>query len=152
MADDLYDQDFYLWTQAQAAALRARAGDNALDYEHLAEEVEDLGKAERNRAESHIRQIIAHLYKITATRNAEPIGHWRVEILEHRIAIKRNLTGAIRRELESNLETITRDALRIAKASMAAHEPDVTIDAAQSWTLAQILGEVDDLITPWIEL
>jgi hypothetical protein len=51
MPDDLYNQDFYLWTQAQAAALSAGAGaSNALDYEHLAEEVEALGRAARNRA------------------------------------------------------------------------------------------------------
>lgn len=153
MADNLYDQDFYLWTQAQAAALRASVGgSNVLDYEHLAEEVEDLGRPERTRAESHVRQIIARLYKISATRNAEPIAHWRVEILEHRIAIVRVLTGAIRNELERNLDVITREARRIAVASMAANEPGVTVDAAQRWTLPQILGEEDDFITSLIDL
>jgi hypothetical protein len=146
MPDDLYDQDFYLWTQAQAAALRARAGgSNALDYEHLAEEVEDLGRAERNRAESHVRQIIAHLYKISATRKAEPIGHWQVEILEHRTAVERVLTGAIRRELDANLDAITQRAYRLAAASMAVNEPGVVVDATRRWTLEQILGEDEDV-------
>jgi hypothetical protein len=36
-----YDTDFYAWTQAQAAAIRAKEV-AALDIEHLAEEVEDL--------------------------------------------------------------------------------------------------------------
>ena len=41
----LYDIDFYAWTQEQAAALREHfRGDNRLDVEHLAEEVEDLGR------------------------------------------------------------------------------------------------------------
>ncbi len=89
MPDDLYDKDFHLWTQAQAAALHACAGaSNALDYEHLAAKVEDLGRAERNGAESHFRQIIAPVYEITATR-----PHRQVEILDHRIAIERVLIG-----------------------------------------------------------
>jgi hypothetical protein len=37
-----YDTDFYTWTQAQAAALRARDWP-VLDVAHLTEEVEDLG-------------------------------------------------------------------------------------------------------------
>ena len=40
---DLYDQDFYVWTQEQAAALRAaaKAGgrSNAVDWERVAEEI-----------------------------------------------------------------------------------------------------------------
>lgn len=40
------NQDFALWTRAQAAALRAqaRSGTNlAIDWEHVAEEIHDLG-------------------------------------------------------------------------------------------------------------
>jgi hypothetical protein len=41
-AAELYDEDFYAWTQQQAKALRTHfKGDNRLDVEHLAEEVED---------------------------------------------------------------------------------------------------------------
>jgi Domain of unknown function DUF29 len=47
VAADLYEQDFYAWTQQQAEALRTHfAGYNRLDVEHLAEEVEGLGKSE----------------------------------------------------------------------------------------------------------
>jgi hypothetical protein len=40
---DLYDSDFYAWTQQQAAAIRAGNWD-AIERERLAEEVEDLYK------------------------------------------------------------------------------------------------------------
>jgi hypothetical protein len=44
--DLLYEEDFYAWTQQQAQALRRlRVGDNDLDIEHIAEEIEDLGRA-----------------------------------------------------------------------------------------------------------
>jgi hypothetical protein len=45
-ADDLYEEDFFAWTQAQARGLRrfARSRPNvALDLEHIAEEIADLG-------------------------------------------------------------------------------------------------------------
>jgi hypothetical protein len=49
--EQLYETDFYAWTQAQAKELRrfARTRPNLpLDLEHLAEEVQDLGKSEHD--------------------------------------------------------------------------------------------------------
>ena len=149
MADDLYERDFYLWTQAQAEALRSHVGaSNILDYERLAEEVEDLGGAQRNKAESLVRQIIAHLYKMAASRNSRPLNHWRGEILELRINLRRPLTRSIRNEIQTELETIHLDALTLAEAKMAVYEPEVIIDGSLRWTLAQILGEADDPLPP----
>lgn len=42
----LYEDDFYAWTQEQAALLRrGRAGANRLDYKLIAGEIEDLGRS-----------------------------------------------------------------------------------------------------------
>ena len=57
-----YDTDFYAWTQAQAAAIRAGTWD-AVDRAHLAEEVEDVGKSERRAVVSHLRVLLTHLLK-----------------------------------------------------------------------------------------
>jgi hypothetical protein len=49
--EQLYESDFYAWTQAQAKELRrfARTRPNLpLDLAHLAEEIRDLGKSERD--------------------------------------------------------------------------------------------------------
>jgi hypothetical protein len=41
-----YEDDFYAWTQHQAQVLRTMpVSDNRLDREHVAEEIEDLGKS-----------------------------------------------------------------------------------------------------------
>ena len=40
-----YDQDYYLWFADQARLLRAAMW-NRIDVEHLAEELEDMGKRE----------------------------------------------------------------------------------------------------------
>jgi len=45
---ELYEHDFFLWTQEQAAGLRrAKASNLPLDWENLAEEIESLGKSDR---------------------------------------------------------------------------------------------------------
>jgi hypothetical protein len=44
---ELYDQDFYAWTQRNADLLRqGRAAE--IDLEHLAEEIEAMGKEQRH--------------------------------------------------------------------------------------------------------
>ena len=56
---DLYAEDFYVWTQAQAEALRRLAEtrwNGPLDLEHLAEEVEDLGRSTRNAVRSQLQR------------------------------------------------------------------------------------------------
>jgi Domain of unknown function DUF29 len=66
----LYERDFYAWTQDQAATLRTwpeRLRPSALDIEHLAEEIEDLGSAQRNAVQSLIYQILLHLDEFRET-------------------------------------------------------------------------------------
>jgi hypothetical protein len=62
MTEITYDTDFYAWTQAQAEALRAKDW-NALDREHLAEEIESLGASERRAIRSHLRILLMHRLK-----------------------------------------------------------------------------------------
>ena len=146
MADDatlsLYDRDFYLWTQTEADKLRARIGrDNALDYEHLAEEVADLGSEQRNKVASYVRLIIEHLYKLHATRRPEPVGHWIGEILNFRAEAEAPMTATIRRLVEADLETLHQKAGRIAERKFRYDEPGSTIDLDQRWTWDEIMGE-----------
>jgi uncharacterized protein DUF29 len=59
---DLYEQDFYAWTQAQAALLRA--GDvAALDHDHVAEELESMGRRERHELIHRLAVVLIHLLK-----------------------------------------------------------------------------------------
>ncbi len=58
----LYDRDILLWVEAMAELLRQGKYDQ-LDFVHLIEEVEDLGKRERDRFTSSIRLILHHLLK-----------------------------------------------------------------------------------------
>jgi hypothetical protein len=70
-AGALYEQDFFLWTKEQAAALRLAKNSNLpLDWENLAEEIER--KSDRRELRSQIRRILRHLLKLEATPSVEP--------------------------------------------------------------------------------
>ena len=64
----LYEQDFYSWTQEQAAALRRAAASRLntppdVDWEHLAEEIESLSASELRELFSRYRILMLHLLK-----------------------------------------------------------------------------------------
>ena len=46
MSNSLYDHDFYAWANQQAALLRAGRLTEA-DIEHIAEEIESMGRSEK---------------------------------------------------------------------------------------------------------
>ncbi len=145
---DLYEDDFYLWALGQAEALRARGrGANAIDYERLAEEVEDMGKSELHACESQVLHILVHLFKLAALGREEPTRGWRTEIATARVIYDRHATTSIRRQIEPRLEKLHKQAATLAQLSMSEHEPDgPAIPAERRWTLGQILGETDDPI------
>ena len=58
----LYDQDFYAWANEQAALLRAGKL-SAADIEHIAEEIESMGKAEKRELVSRLTVLLLHLLK-----------------------------------------------------------------------------------------
>ncbi|HUC70759.1 MAG TPA: DUF29 domain-containing protein, partial [Stellaceae bacterium] len=70
---ELYDSDFVLWTEEQAAALRRAKDSNLpLDWENLAEEIESMGASQRTQLNSQIRRILRHLFKLEASPAIDP--------------------------------------------------------------------------------
>jgi hypothetical protein len=125
-AADLYDEDFYAWTQQQAEALRTHfQGDNRLDVEHLAEEVEDLGRSELHAVESFVENVIAHLLKLDYSGQTSPRAHWRAEILNFRLSIERKISPSIRRRVARELDRLYRRARQTAAVGALVHEPDL---------------------------
>ena len=124
-AADLYDRDFYAWTQQQAEALRTHfKGDNRLDVAHLAEEVEDLGKSELHAVESFVENVIEHLLKLDYSGWVDARNHWRTEVDAFRASIERKITPRIRQQVETELESLYDRARRGAARSLHRREPD----------------------------
>ena len=122
----LYDQDFYAWTQAQAQALRTHfQGDNRLDVEHLAEEIDDLGDSELQAVESFVEQIIAHLLKLDYSGQNDPRALWRAEVLNFRRNAERKLSPSIRRKVETDLAGRYARGREIAGVGAIVHGPDL---------------------------
>ncbi len=57
-----YDSDVAIWADEQASHIRARRFD-LLDLEHLADEIQDVGKSERRELESRMAVLLAHWLK-----------------------------------------------------------------------------------------
>ena len=90
---DLYDHDFYAWTQDQAARIRALGARNdGLDVENVAEEIESLGKSQRAAVGSLLTQLVAHLLKLRFLPHEGSRPHWRVEVR----AFRRNIAREFR--------------------------------------------------------
>ncbi len=97
----LYDDDFYAWTEQQAVLLRrGPAAANRLDYDLIAEEIEDLGKSELHACQSLCEHIIEHLLKIEYSGLDQPVRHWRREVAEWRLQLKKKLTRSIAAKLD----------------------------------------------------
>ena len=82
-AAELYERDFYAWTQDQAARLRAwpeALRPNALDLENLAVEIEDMGRSHRNAVDSLMTQVVLHLLKLRCHPDQASRRQWRKEI------------------------------------------------------------------------
>ncbi|WP_250466447.1 DUF29 domain-containing protein [Caballeronia sp. GAFFF2] len=57
-----YEQDVVAWAEEQAALLR-EGKLSAIDIEHIAEEIEDVGKCEQRELASRMSVLLAHLLK-----------------------------------------------------------------------------------------
>lgn len=106
-----YEDDFYAWTQYQAQVLRSlRVSDNRFDREHVAEEIEDLGKSERDAVRSQIRRTIEHLLKLAYSPAAQPRYDWMETLVDARQTLFDKLTPTLRREIEMVLDKLYADA------------------------------------------
>ena len=145
MSEALHQQDFYAWTQEQAAALRARrTGANDIDYERVAEEIEEMGSEVRHACEAYTALILTHLFKLASTRSAYPVEHWRSEIGTFRLNLLTRLTPTIRNGLVENLEDLHGRGAKQAAKSFRNTEPDIDVDGSLRWTWEEITGDSDD--------
>jgi hypothetical protein len=92
MSNTLYDRDLQLWIEQTVQQLRNREFE-ALDIEHLIEELVDLGKSEKNALRSNLMILLAHLLKLQVQSDAPDMvqGSWYSSVLEHRQRVLNNL-------------------------------------------------------------
>ena len=147
-AGELYEQDFFLWTKEQAAALRLAKNSNLpLDWENLAEEIESLGKSDRRELRSQIRRILRHLLKLEASPSVEPRAGWRSTVLDARTEIMDVLrdSPSLRREVDDLIAEQLILAAELASADLSQHsEPAHAVQARlkkRVFTAEQVVGD-----------
>ncbi|MBD2481664.1 DUF29 domain-containing protein [Planktothrix sp. FACHB-1365] len=92
MLKHLYEKDFQLWIQQTIEQLQQQ-NFTALDVEHLIEELTELGKSEKNRFESNLMVLLAHLLKLRVQKDAPEMmkASWYNSVDEHRQCVQKQL-------------------------------------------------------------
>jgi hypothetical protein len=144
--EQLYETDFYAWTQEQAKALRrlARMRPNVpLDLAHLAEEIQHLGKSEYQAAFSLTQRIIEHPLLIEHSPATEQRLHWCDQIDDFRDGIDRKSSPSIQRRLKRELADAFARPCRRVRRKMERHgeaQAAATLPAQCPYTLDEVLG------------
>ena len=147
-----YDDDYYAWTQYQAGVLRTmRRTDNRLDRELVAEEIEDLGKSERDAVRSQIVRIIEQLLKLQYSPVIDPRFDWMASIVDARRMLADKITATLRADVERTLPQLYSDGCELAAIGLRKFGENVEIlPAACPYTLQQIRerGRYPERATP----
>ncbi len=139
MTATAYDTDIVAWSLEQARLLRSGRFD-ALDIEHIADEIEDVGKSEQRELESRMAVLVAHLlkWKYQPERRG---NSWRRTIIAQRKDIAYHLEEAP--SLKAKLTDPRWFDVTWTKAlAQASTETDLDVfPEVCPWTMAEILGE-----------
>lgn len=113
-SSELYEVDFYAWTQQQAKLLREKQW-SYLDTENLVEEIESLGRQERRELKNRLGILLGHLLKW----EFQPEGRsrsWIATIREQRSQVLQLLdeSPSLQPYLPEALETAYQSGLNLA--------------------------------------
>lgn len=140
-----YDRDFVEWTREQAKALRAAKNARAnlfLDWDHLAEEIEDMGKSERRELANRINTIIEHLLKLQCSSATQPRPGWKTTVAREREQVRKVLADSP--SLRQQLDRMTQDemvpARKFAELAMLEFQDQVALSPKWSSTV-QVLDD-----------
>ena len=137
----LYDKDFYLWTQEQAALVRAGKV-HELDLDNVAEELESLGKSQWHAVENRLAVLVRHLLKWQYQPTRRQRGRsWHSTIWEQRQRLHRLLkqSPSLRPHVTAMIEEeyASIRARTLDETSL----PPSTLPETCPWTVEQILDE-----------
>ena len=136
---NLYDTDFYAWTQEQAKLIKAKAFEK-LDLIHLLDEVESMGASEQRELESRLEILLAHLLKWKHQPNFQTKS-WQLTIKEQRHRIKRRLKKmpSLKSALPEVFVDSYEDAIYTAAKETGFDENIFPIKC--EWTIEQVLND-----------
>ncbi len=147
MPDDLYRTDIVAWSRQQAERLRRHvAGErvNDLDWEHVIEEIEDLGNSEIAAVGSLLTQAMIHALKIARWPESPSAAHWLAEALTFLEQAQERYRPSMAREID--LPRRFARARRVVMA-MSYDGPANPLPGEVALTLDGLMDEAADLRT-----
>lgn len=139
MSANLYERDFYAWANEQAGLLRAGKLSEA-DLEHIAEEIESMGKSEKRELVNRLSVLLMHLLKWQFQATGRGTS-WRLTIEEQRDRLADHL--ADNPSLKATLDASIASGYKLAVLG-AARETGLDraiFPAVCPWSFQQIMAE-----------
>ena len=134
-----YSTDVVAWASEQARLIRAGRFD-LLDLEHIAEEIEDVGKSEQRELANRMAVLLAHLLKWQYQPDRQG-NSWARTIKEQRKGVLSRLeeTPSLKNKLT---ETKWWDGVWADAVAQATNETGIdTLPEVCPWSEAEVLGE-----------
>jgi hypothetical protein len=119
-----YDQDFALWVEQTISQLKTQHYQQ-IDWEHLIEEVESLGKSQRSAVRSYLVQLLEHLLKRCYVAIPDCYRGWEIEIRNFRQSIAFELEDSP--SLKNFIPEIVPKCYRIALESVKESYPSASL-------------------------
>jgi hypothetical protein len=140
MKSPVYELDFLLWSEQQAAALRAGNLAN-LDTDGLLEELEDMGNERKEALQSLIRNILSHLLKLEFSTSTQTRSGWVEEITEWRAQAETKIddTPSLKHYAEGLYRKAWPQARKMAEKSFRQYEEMAKFPSECPYSLDQVL-------------
>jgi hypothetical protein len=138
---DLYERDFFQWTQITAALLRQGKW-HEVDPESVAEELESLGKRDRRELASRLQILVMHLLKWHYQPERRVEGHsWRSTIRTQRLQLRLLLRDSP--SLRPQVPPFVAEVYPTARAEACDETglPETTFPQECPWTAEQMLDD-----------
>ena len=136
-----YEQDVILWSLEQAALLRSGQF-SQLDIEHLADEIEDVGKSEQRELANRMGVLLAHLLKWRHQPERRSVS-WQSTIRHQRkrIALALRKTPSLKSTLS---DADWREEMWLDAIEQAGRETGLAEDAfpeACPWPMEKVMAQ-----------
>lgn len=99
----LYDTDIVAWVAQQVGELRrlsVAAPTNAVDWDHLIEEIEGVGRSQVSGVRRKLVMILAHLVKVVSAPDTPPSRGWRAEIGSFHRVVRKQFSPSMRQLID----------------------------------------------------
>ena len=141
---DAYDDDILDWSEQQSALLRRRAAgelanERELDWPHIAEEIESVGRSQLGAVRSLLIQAIAHEMKCAAWPASREVPGWRAEARRFRIDAADAFSPSMRGRID--VADLCAKARRILPETIDGQAPLPTPDDRPPPTLDELLAD-----------